>query len=63
MTRSNIWNEWVTDIPAEARVADGDLEGVTAKIATAEALSGIKTIDVTFDYIYGVPPVVETEQP
>ena len=63
VTRSNIWNEWVTDIPAEARVADGDLEGVTAKIATAEALSGIKTIDVTFDYIYGVPPVVETEQP
>ena len=63
VTRSNIWNEWVTDIPAEARVADGDLEGVTAKIATAEALSGIKTIDVTFDYIYGVPPVVETEKP
>lgn len=63
VTRSNIWNEWVTDLPAAARVADGDLEGVTAKIATAEALSNIKNIDVTFDYIYGVPPVVETEQP
>lgn len=55
-TRANIWNEWVTDIPAEARRADGDLEGATAMIASTEALSGVKTLEVTFDYIYGEPP-------
>lgn len=54
-TRSNIWNEWVTDLPKEARRADGDLEGATAMIASTEALSGVKTIEVTFDYIYGEP--------
>lgn len=59
VTRSNIWNEWVTDLPAEARVADGNLEGATAMIATKEALSAVKTLEVTFDYIYGEPAVEE----
>lgn len=63
VTRSNIWNEWVTEIPDAARTADGNLEGVSAQIATAEALSNITTIDVTFDYIYGEPPAVEEDQP
>ncbi len=63
VTRANIWNEWVTAIPDAARTADGDLEGVTAQIATAEALSAIKTLEVTFDYIYGKAPEVAEEQP
>ena len=58
-TRSNIWNEWVTELPPEARVADGNLEGATAMIATKEALSNVKTLEVTFDYIYGEPPATE----
>ena len=62
-TRANIWNEWVTDLPAEARIADGDLEGATAMIASAEALSNVKTLEVTFDYIYGEPPAAETVVP
>ena len=62
-TRENIWNEWVTDVPAEARRADGDLEGATAMIATTEALSGVKTLDVTFNYIYGEPPADAGETP
>ena len=58
-TRSNIWNEWVTELPAQARIADGNLEGATAMIATKEALSNVKTLEVTFDYIYGEPPAAE----
>lgn len=58
-TRSNIWNEWVTELPAQARIADGNLEGATAQIATKEALSAVKTLEVTFDYIYGEPAVEE----
>lgn len=56
-TRSNIWNEWVTDLPEQARVADGNLEGATAMIAAKEALSNVTSLEVTFDYIYGEPPV------
>ena len=58
-TRSNIWNEWVTSLPEQARIADGNLEGATAQIATKEALSAVKTLEVTFDYIYGEPAKVE----
>ncbi|MBR6668271.1 MAG: hypothetical protein IKL25_07915 [Clostridia bacterium] len=56
-TRSNIWNEWVTELPDQARIADGNLEGATAMIATPEALSNVSSIEVTFDFIYGEPPV------
>jgi len=62
VTRSNIWNEWVTELPETARVADGNLEGATAMIATKEALSNVKTLDVTFDFIYGEPPAAEVEK-
>ena len=55
-TRANIWNEWVTSLPEQARIADGNLEGATAQIATKEALSAVKTLEVTFDFIYGEPP-------
>ncbi len=58
-TRSNIWNEWVTDLPEQARIADGNLEGATAMIATKEALSNVSSIEVTFDFIYGEPPAAE----
>ena len=58
-TRSNIWNEWVTDLPEQARIADGNLEGATAMIATKEALSNVTSLEVTFDFIYGEPAKVE----
>ena len=64
VTRSNIWNEWVgAELPAEARVADGNLEGATATIAAQEALSNVSTLEVTFDYIYGEPPAAEGPAP
>ena len=62
-TRSNIWNEWVTSLPEQARIADGNLEGATAMIATKEALANVKTLDVTFDFIYGEPPKAAGPEP
>ncbi len=62
-TRANIWNEWVTELPEQARIADGNLEGATAQIATTEALSNVTSLEVTFDFIYGEPPVVNTVEP
>ena len=54
-TRENLYNEWVGEIPAEARRADGDLEGASAIIVDKEAFSSVKTVEVTFKYIYGKP--------
>ena len=54
-TRENLYNEWVGEIPADARRADGDLEGVSAVIVDKEAFVDVKTVEVTFDYIYGKP--------
>ncbi|MBQ8554752.1 MAG: hypothetical protein IJ438_02655 [Clostridia bacterium] len=62
-TRANIWNEWVTELPAQARIADGNLEGATAMIATKEALSNVTSLEVTFDYIYGEPAAAEGPAP
>ncbi len=62
-TRANIWNEWVTDLPEQARIADGNLEGATAMIATKEALSNVSSIEVTFDFIYGEPPAAAGPAP
>jgi len=50
-TRVNLYNEWVSDIPPEARVADGDLTGVTPTPLSDYTDAQIKTISVTFDYI------------
>ena len=54
-TRENVYNEWVGEIPADARRADGDLEGVSAIIVDKEAFVAYKSIEVTFDFIYGKP--------
>ena len=54
-TRENLYNEWVGEIPPEARRADGDLEGVSAIIVDKEAFAAVKTMEVTFDFIYGKP--------
>ncbi|MBQ8200621.1 MAG: hypothetical protein IJZ74_02505 [Clostridia bacterium] len=58
-TRVNIWNTWVTELPAQARRHDGDLEGATTMIAALEALSNVSSLEVTFNYIYGEPAVAE----
>ena len=59
-TRENIYNEWVGELPADARRADGDLEGASAVIVDKEAFAAVKSVEVTFDFIYG-KPVVQDE--
>ena len=54
-TRENLYNEWVGEIPADARRADGNLEDVSAIIVDKEAFAAVKTVEVTFEYIYGDP--------
>ena len=54
-TRENIYNEWVGEIPADARRADGDLEGASPIIVDKEAFAAVKTVEITFNFIYGKP--------
>ena len=62
-TRENIFNEWVSALPADARRADGDLENASWIIVDKEAFASYKTIEVTFDYIYGKPIVKSADAP
>ena len=55
VTRENIYNEWVTELPADARRKDGDLEGASAIIVDPAAFESVESIEVTFAFIYGKP--------
>ena len=61
-TRENIFNEWVAEVPSDARRADGDLEGASAIIVDKAAFASVEKIEVTFNYIYGEPPAAEKVQ-
>ena len=50
-TRVNLFNDWVNDIPAEARVLSGDLTNASPVFLENYRLTHIKTISVTFDFI------------
>lgn len=52
-TRVNLYNQWVSEIPAEARRADGDLSGATPMPLdnTDAVLKNIKTLEITFEYV------------
>ena len=51
-TRVNLYNQWVAQIPPEARTADGDVSDVSPMILNNQApdLQHIETLTVTFDY-------------
>ncbi len=49
-TRVNIFNEWVTAVPAEARTADGDISNVAPTIVNNADLSHMETLSITFTY-------------
>ena len=60
--RSNLYNEWVGEtLPKDARRADGNLEGATATPVAKEAFANMQSLEVTFDFIYGEPPVEESD--
>ena len=55
-TRENIYNEWVGEtLPSDARRADGVLDGASPIIVNKDDFASVKTIEVSFDYIYGKP--------
>ncbi len=52
-TRVNLFNEWVTKLPDEARTVDGDLTDVSPVgiiDRNDEVISNIQTIEITFHY-------------
>lgn len=49
-TRVNLYNEWVTAIPEEARTENGNLAYVTTNLLDAATLGNVETISVTFSY-------------
>ncbi|MBR6219406.1 MAG: hypothetical protein IKQ80_02440 [Clostridia bacterium] len=61
--RENIYNEWVSDLPADARRADGDLEGASPIIVDKEAFASVKSVEITFNFIYGKPVVKDAAAP
>lgn len=52
-TRANLYNAWVTSVPAEARTVDGSLNMATPNLLDAETLGHVETIEVTFYYLEG----------
>ena len=48
VTRSNLYNSWVTELPEDARTATGSLDGCTPTPVSAETLKNVETIYVTF---------------
>lgn len=49
-TRVNLYNQWVTKLPDEARRADGDLTDASSTILSLGEREKITTIEVTFTY-------------
>lgn len=47
-TRVNLYNEWVTQLPDEARTADGDLTDCSAQIMPLGKRKVVETIELTF---------------
>ena len=54
-TRSNLYNEWVNDLPEDARTAGGGLMGASPCVLGQkdEQLQDIETIEITFSYTPG----------
>ena len=60
-TRMNIYNEWVSEVPADARSFDGETADADAIIVDKAAFENVKTIEVSFNYIYGKAPEAAEE--
>ena len=58
-TRENLYNEWVAELPSDARRADGNLDNASPIVVDKEAFAAVKTVEVTFNYIYGKAPEKE----
>lgn len=52
-TRSNLYNEWVPQVPAEARTQGGGTTGCSPTLLDKDTLGNVETVEITFDYIPG----------
>ncbi len=52
-TRVNLYNEWVSAAPPEARTAVGNAMYVSPCVMDAATLGNVETIEVTFNYVPG----------
>lgn len=59
-TRMNIYNEWVTELPADARSYDKNLDEAGWIIVDKAAFASVETMEVAFTYIRGEAPAPET---
>jgi endoglucanase len=50
-TRVNLYNEWVNDVPPEARVFEGNIADASPTFLENYILTQIRTLSVTFDFI------------
>ncbi|MDR2570166.1 MAG: glycoside hydrolase family 5 protein [Oscillospiraceae bacterium] len=50
-TRVNLYNDWVNDVPPEARVWNADISEASPNFLENYRLASIETIEITFDYI------------
>ncbi|TAH72908.1 MAG: hypothetical protein EWM47_02865 [Anaerolineaceae bacterium] len=57
--RSNIYNEWVSKLPDDARTADGNLEGASSIIIDKELFAEVETLYVTFTLSEGTGVVAQ----
>lgn len=56
-TRMNIYNEWVAELPADARSFDNNLDGASAIIVDKTKFASVKNIEIEFTFIRGAKPV------
>ena len=52
-TRSNLYNQWVSAVPDDARTKAGGLTGCTPSVFDQENLGEIRTLEITFEYTPG----------
>lgn len=52
-TRVNLYNEWVTQVPGDARTPDGDTTGISPVIVDNADLTHMETLSITFEYAPG----------
>ena len=52
-TRSNIYNEWVGELPKDARNESGNLDNASAVVVDKELFTGVKKMTVDFTLIKG----------
>ena len=52
-TRSNIYNEWVSDLPDDARTASGNLDNASPVVVDKELFTGVTKMEVKFNLIKG----------